>query len=246
LSDSSDALSLVITNKPSLTSHVKDCLVSTMQRGVKSRGGRPWTFERDKAIEIAMRLFWRHGYEGVSIGDLTKAIGIAPPSLYAAFGSKAGLYQEAVKRYEETFGCIDATSISSAGSLAEAVRLLLERAVRAVTDTDRERGCLISSDMITCPPDHAALARGAASRRDAMRKRITEALQPFANRCELTRLGRYLAAVMQGISVQARDGVEPAALLEIVDEVVLGIEARSPSASFSTAGTKKAPKTSRR
>lgn len=202
-----------------------------MEKDVKSRGGRPWSFDRDRAIEIAMRLFWRHGYEGVSVGDLTKAIGVAPPSLYAAFGSKAGLYREAVARYEVTVGCIDMAPVESARSLAEAVRLLLEGAVRAVTDPDREKGCLISSGMITCHPEHAALARDAAARRDAMRGRIAQALRPFAGVCDLDRLGRHLAAVMLGISVQARDGAAPAELREIVDDVVLGIEARTSASA---------------
>ncbi|WP_163368077.1 TetR/AcrR family transcriptional regulator, partial [Enterobacter hormaechei] len=64
-----------------------------MDKLVKKRRSGPRTFDRDQAVDIAMRLFWRHGYEGVSLNDLTAAIGIAPPSLYAAFGSKAGLYR---------------------------------------------------------------------------------------------------------------------------------------------------------
>ena len=132
-----------------------------MEQGTKSRGGRPWSFDRDAAVETAMLLFWRHGYEGVSIGDLTKAIGIAPPSLYAAFGSKAGLYQQAMARYEETLGRLDVAVIGSAKSLPEAVRLLLEGAVRNVTHRKHERGCMISSGLVTCHPDHAAIAREA-------------------------------------------------------------------------------------
>lgn len=177
-----------------------------------------------------MRLFWRHGYEGVSIGDLTKAIGVAPPSLYAAFGSKAGLYQEALTRYEATFGPLDIASISSAATLPEAVRQLLESAIRAVTHPERERGCMISSGMTTCHAEHAALARDAAARREAMRGRIADALQPFADGGEAHRLARYLAAVMQGISIQARDGATPAELQEIVEDVVSGIAARRRSA----------------
>ncbi|WP_331371311.1 TetR/AcrR family transcriptional regulator [Sinorhizobium chiapasense] len=199
-----------------------------MESKAKSRGGRPWSFDRQKAVETAMRLFWRHGYEGVSIGDLTNEIGIAPPSLYAAFGSKAELYREAVTRYEETLGCLDVASIKSAGSLADAVRVLLEGAVRAVTDPHLERGCLISSGMVACHPEHAPLARAAATRRDAMRERIGEALQPFARADEVRRLARHLAAVMQGISIQARDGSEPAELQEIVEDVVAGVAARLP------------------
>lgn len=198
-----------------------------MEPDTKSRGGRPWSFDRDKAIETAMRLFWRHGYEGVSIGDLTKAIGIAPPSLYSAFGSKAGLYQEALTRYEEGLGVLDMGPVASATTLAEAVRRLLEAAAGAVTHPDRERGCMVSSGMIACHPDHAALARDLAARRDAMRERIAQALQPFVKAEERRRLARHLAAVMQGISIQARDGAAPVELQEIVDDVVAGVAARS-------------------
>lgn len=173
-----------------------------------------------------MRLFWRHGYEGVSVGDLTREIGIAPPSLYAAFGSKAELYREALKRYEESFGAFDAASLQGANSLGEAVGILLEGAVAAVTDPDRERGCMISSGMIACHPEHAPLARKAAERREAMRERIAEALRPFAEPQTVRRLARHLAAVMQGISIQARDGATPAELQEIAEEVLSGIEAR--------------------
>ncbi|MFT4181926.1 MAG: TetR/AcrR family transcriptional regulator [Rhizobium sp.] len=196
-----------------------------MEQNTKSRGGRPWSFDRDRAVETAMRLFWRHGYEGVSVGDLTKAIGIAPPSLYAAFGSKAGLYQEALGRYE-SIGFLGLAAIGSATTLAEAVRLLLEAAVAAVTHPGRERGCMISSGMIACHPEHAALARDLAARRDVIRETIAHALRPFDDMERVQRLARHLAAVMQGISIQARDGATPAELQEIVADVVAGIAAQ--------------------
>jgi len=197
-----------------------------MERDTKSRGGRPWSFDRDAAVETAMLLFWRHGYEGVSIGDLTKAIGVAPPSLYAAFGSKAGLYQQALTRYKETLGCLDMTGIGLAKSLPDAVRLLLEGAVRNVTHREHERGCMISSGLVACHPDHAAIARDAAARREALRMEIAQALSSFAGDEQVQRLARHLAAVMQGISIQARDGIAPQELREIVEDVVAGVAAR--------------------
>ncbi|MTJ80254.1 MAG: TetR/AcrR family transcriptional regulator [Telmatospirillum sp.] len=199
-----------------------------MERNTKSRGGRPWSFDRKKAVEAAMRLFWRHGYEGVSIVDLTREIGVAPPSLYAAFGSKAELYREAITRYEETLGGLNLAPVQLATSPAEAVRALLEGAVRAVTDPQFERGCMISSGIVACHPDHASLARDAAVRRNAMRERIAEALRSFAGPDEVGPLARHLAAVLQGISIQARDGSEPTELQEIVEDVVAGVEARLP------------------
>ena len=172
-----------------------------------------------------MRLFWRNGYEGVSIADLTREIGVAPPSLYAAFGSKAGLYREALDCYEEKFGSLDLPS-PEAVSLPEAVRTLLEGAVRAVTHPDRERGCMVSSGMVAYHPEHAPLARDVAGRRDAMREQIAAALRPVSGADAAPRLARHLTAVMQGISIQARDGATQAELQEIVEEVVTGVEAR--------------------
>ncbi len=197
-----------------------------MEQNAKSRGGRPWSFDRNAAVETAMMLFWRHGYEGVSIGDLTKAIGVAPPSLYAAFGSKAGLYQQALTRYEETLGRLDVTGIGSAKSLPDAVRLLLEGAVRTVTHREHERGCMVSSGLVACHRDHAAIARDAAARREALRMKIVQALSSFVEDDQLQRLARHLAAVMQGISIQAHDGVAPQELHDIVEDVVAGVAAR--------------------
>ena len=199
-----------------------------MQQPSKSRGGRPWSFDRDAAVETAMLLFWRHGYEGVSIGNLTKAIGVAPPSLYAAFGSKAGLYQQAMARYTETLGRLDVAAIGSAESLPDAVRSLLDDAVRNVTHREHERGCMISSGLVACHPDHAAIARDAAARREGLRTEIAQALSSFAGRDQVQRLARHLAAVMQGISIQARDGIAPQELQEIVEDVVAGVAARFP------------------
>ena len=173
-----------------------------------------------------MLLFWRHGYEGVSIGDLTKAIGVAPPSLYAAFGSKAGLYQQALTRYGETFGRLDVAAIGSATSLPDAVRSLLEGALRTITHRQHERGCMISSGLVACHPDHAAIARDAAERREALQAEVARALSPFAPDDQVRRLARHLTAVMQGLSIQARDGVASEDLRDIVDEVVAGVAAR--------------------
>jgi hypothetical protein len=82
--------------------------------------------------------------------------------------------------------------------------------------------------MIACHPEHATLAHDAASRRDAMRERIAQALQPFAELSEVRRLARHLAAVMQGISIQARDGAASVELQEIIEDVVSGVAARFP------------------
>lgn len=100
-----------------------------------------------------MRLFWRHGYEGVSLNDLTTAIGIAPPSLYAAFGSKAQLYREALDRYGGIPGAL--LNLDAASTLDEVVATILRQGADAVTDPGGERGCMVSSGMLQCAEEHA-------------------------------------------------------------------------------------------
>ena len=195
-----------------------------MDKQIRSRRGGPRTFNRDQAVEIAMRLFWRHGYEGVSVSDLTGAIGIAPPSLYSAFGSKAGLYREALDRYRALPGALD--GLAQARSLDEAVEGLLRGAVSAATDSPHERGCMVSSGMVQCAVEHGDLAQDVASRRVAIRDAIALALSRWVDRPAADTLARYLAAVLQGLSIQARDGASRGELGSVADEAIAGFRAR--------------------
>jgi len=169
-----------------------------------------------------MRLFWRHGYEGVSVADLTSAIGIAPPSLYAAFGSKAGLYREALDLYADLPGALD--GMEGAETLGQAVTGLLDAAIRAVTAEDR--GCMISTGLVEGATEQQELARELGDRRRALRDRIADALSRWLERSEAERLAAYLSAVQQGMAVQARDGATAEELSNIADETVAGILAK--------------------
>jgi len=195
-----------------------------MDKVVKTRRGGPRTFDRGEALDIAMRLFWRHGYEGVSLNDLTSAIGIAPPSLYAAFGSKAGLYRETLDRYAGLPSWMQ--SIREATSLDDTVKTLLRMAIDAVTSPDRERGCMISSGMIEYAQEHAILALEVAKRRNVMRDIITQTLSRWLDQNRAVSLSRYLMAVLEGLSVQSRDGASRKELEQVYSEVIAGIQAR--------------------
>lgn len=184
----------------------------------RARGRQP-TFDRDEALETALDLFWRHGYEGVSVADLTKAIGIAAPSLYHAFGSKADLYREVLRRYGSSGMGPD--EIARASSSRDAVRLMLERGIAAVTMPGRPLGCMVSSGMLMTSADNAELAAELkairASSREALQRRIArdieEGLLPDAT--DAAALARFFTAVLQGISVQALDGATAAELFPI-------------------------------
>jgi AcrR family transcriptional regulator len=189
---------------------------------VSRKGGRPLSFDRDAALDRAMHLFWRHGYETTSISDLTAAMRITPPSLYTAFGDKRRLFLEAVRRYAGEPGATEA-AIAEAPSAREAARTLLHGAVVMFTGADTPPGCLLAS----------ATASGSAASQDvqaevaAHRHRIAAALaarieQDVANGSlprdtDPSALAGLVVAVVQGLSVLARDGAHRTALAGVAD-----------------------------
>lgn len=166
---------------------------------------------------MAMRLFWRHGYEGVSVNDLTAAMGIAAPSLYAAFGNKADLYRAALARYEQISSLDHAPDLARATTLDQAVRHVLTAAVDAVTGRDRERGCMVSDGLVSCAEANSAVAAHLVSRRRAVRRQLAKEFERWVDKGKAQSLARYVAALLQGLSIQARDGASSAELRSIVD-----------------------------
>jgi AcrR family transcriptional regulator len=198
-------------------------LVIAMDKAIKKRRGGPRTFDRHQAVDVAMRLFWRHGYEGVSLNDLTSAIGVAPPSIYAAFGSKAGLYREALDHYFGPRGVQIGSNATA--TLPDAVESMLRNAVDAVTDPAGERGCMVSSGMLQCAPEHAALASELTGRRREMCETISKAFLRWLDQDRAAALARFVTTIMQGLSVQARDGATRQELYQVVNETVAGVRA---------------------
>ncbi|WP_426240158.1 TetR/AcrR family transcriptional regulator [Pararhizobium sp. DWP1-1-3] len=199
-----------------------------MEQQAKNLGGRPRRFDRNTAVEIAMRLFWRNGYEGVSVADLTDAIGIAPPSLYAAFGSKAELYRETLRHYAEKSNSFDISVFDRAPGLSLAISEMLHKAVLSVTDSEGEKGCMIASGMVVANPQNVDLQKEIAERRSEFRNVLQEKMAFWVGEQEALRLSRYLTAVMQGISIQAHDGATAGELQMIVDEVLKGLSFQQP------------------
>ena len=187
--------------------------------------GRPRTFNREAALDTALELFWQHGYEGVSIAALTRAFGIAPPSLYAAFGSKAELYREALDRYVSlTAGDEDLDELSAYDAIAS----ILRRGAVLISRDDRPRGCMISSGMLACGPDYAGLANDVRQMRLDMlhdferRIRADVASDRLPACVDAAALARFYATVAQGLSVQARDGATTEELLAVVSQALAG------------------------
>src|SRR5688572_33014639 len=111
--------------------------------------GRPREFDMSVALDQALDVFWRNGYESTSIADLTAAMGVNPPSLYACFGNKEGLFRAALDRYERTRGASMAEALARP-TAREAVEHLLRSSAKYQTDPDSPPGCLLVQAALTC------------------------------------------------------------------------------------------------
>lgn len=168
--------------------------------------GRPLSFDPEKALDRAMHVFWRKGYEGASLSELTKAMRINPPSLYAAFGDKEALFSRVIDRYLAGPGSYFPKALE-APTARVVVEKLLEGVAKLQTARGHPGGCLIVRGALASG-DRAAPTREAAAAclravESAIRKRLERAkaegdLPPNAKPVELA---RYFAAVINGIAV---------------------------------------------
>ncbi|MFD0319302.1 TetR/AcrR family transcriptional regulator [Streptomyces flavalbus] len=188
-----------------------------------TKRGRPRGFDRDAALAQATLLFWRHGYEGTSISDLTAAMGISPPSLYAAFGDKRTLFTEVVDRYGATFGAFMNKALDEADDARTGFATMLRQAAVSYTDPRHPAGCLVISAATNYSAQTADIERSLRGRRVANVRSFQRRLEEARDRGALpgdtdTRaLAVFFAAVIQGMSQQARDGASTGELLSVAE-----------------------------
>src|ERR1700761_3172775 len=183
--------------------------------------GRPREFDIDRALERAMYLFWRQGYEGTSLSDLTRELALTRPSLYAAFGSKEQLFLKALDLYEARAGYRQA-ALSAPTALAYA-RALLQGAAELHGDKKNPPGCLGVQGALTCAPESRKIRDELARRRrfgeSIIRHRLERAkaegdLPAHADPADLA---RYLSVVIYGITVQAAGGATRTELRSVAE-----------------------------
>ena len=169
-----------------------------------------------------MLLFWRQGYETTSLNDLTAVLGVTPPSIYTAFGSKKRLFLEAVSRYMAGAEAPE-EAIGRAGTARDAAWTLLEAAAIGFTGEATPSGCLLATSAITGSPEAADVRRELAGIRQrieaALRARIERAKgdgEPLPD-VEPEALAGLIMAMVQGMSTLARDGAPREKLLAIAD-----------------------------
>jgi AcrR family transcriptional regulator len=207
------------------------------------RTGRPRSFDRDQALDGAIAVFWEHGYDATPISLLTTALGIGAPSLYAAFGDKRALFLEAVDRYMRTYGAFTERALAEEPRARDAVERLLREAAAAYTRPERPRGCLLITAATNCAPQSADIAarlrelRALGTR--ALEDKIATAMRTgeLPARTHAHALATFYAAVLQGMSAQARDGAPRADLEQIAEAALQAWPSAAGQAAGDGAGT---------
>jgi AcrR family transcriptional regulator len=190
---------------------------------------RPREFDRQAALQIATKLFWQRGFEGVSVSELTGAMNIATPSFYAAFGSKADLYREALECYQHRPGALSTCPLEIDIPVRDAVERVLRMAIATVCELSPSSGCMIANGLLAASPEHDGLAEITANLRGGLIAALEQRLVIAVKRGELAigtdarTLARYFSAIVQGISVQGLDGAGKVELERLVQFALNGL-----------------------
>lgn len=193
-----------------------------MENSTQRRRGRPPAFDRETVLVSARDTFWRHGYDGSSISDLTAAMGITPQSLYAAFGSKAELYRETLEQYRRMPRAEPGNPFQADVDTVTACERFLTNSAKIFTASEHPKGCMISTAVLNCAEENEPIAHHVASMRlqmlDILTARIERGIAEGDMRPDTSArsLARFLGAIVQGMSVQARDGAATDELLALI------------------------------
>lgn len=206
------------------TGRSSDLVSFTMEKNIEKptrARGRPLSFDRDKALENAMHIFWERGYEAASVSELTAAMGITPPSLYAAFGDKERLFLEAIERYASGPGSAAPRALAEEPTARQAIARLLNEAADELTRTCHPAGCMVVSAATNCSEASTHIRKALAKRRAALqagvRDRIAQGIVDgdLPADTDATSLANFYCTVFQGMSMQARDGASRKSLMAI-------------------------------
>lgn len=184
--------------------------------------GRPREFDVDEALAAALRVFWAKGYEGASLTDLTDAMGITRPSLYAAFGNKEALFHKALDLYEREKLAYVAEALRAPTSREVAERLL-RGALEMQTSGAEPKGCMRVISSVSCGPENDSIRADLMARRQSSQRALCERIEQAKREGDLPPgtdvdgLCAYLGAIMQGMAIQASSGASKQQLEALVE-----------------------------
>lgn len=185
--------------------------------------GRPRTFDPDTALRQALDLFWERGYEGTSLNDLAEAMGIASASIYACFGSKEDLFRKVMMLYGTTSGEPPRRALREQPTACAAIHEMLRATADEITRPDTPHYCMLILAAPTGAVENHAIREFLADlRRDmftAIKDRLARGVTDgdlTASAAGLGAIARYYTTVVQGLSIQARDGADRGELEAVI------------------------------
>ena len=193
----------------------------TLPQKARPQRGRPRAFDRDQALEAAMRVFWEKGYVATSMTDLTTAMGIASPSLYAAFGSKEDLFREALDRYDSTYHGLAAEVLNSDAPAREQFERLLHLSARE-NDRQTPAGCMMLMACEQRAELSAELAESLSTRRTVavvlMEQRLHRAMDTGEVPADIDAraIAEFYGTIQRGLSISAKTGATPEELRSVI------------------------------
>ncbi|MBQ4124799.1 MAG: TetR/AcrR family transcriptional regulator [Desulfovibrio sp.] len=185
---------------------------SASMNGPRSKG-RPRSFDRAKALEAALRTFWKLGYEPASVPELCSAMGVNPPSMYAAFGSKATLFIEAMEHYERSYWEEPGRRFLAEPDLRRAVAGYFDDAARILLSPETPCGCMVVLAAVNLADSAGEVAQAVRRLRMATKEMFALRLRKAAGEglippdTDIPALAGTLNALLEGLSLQARDGL---------------------------------------
>ncbi|MGJ4854505.1 TetR/AcrR family transcriptional regulator [Labrys sp. La1] len=195
--------------------------------------GRPRAFDRSAALERAMQVFWAKGYEATQLADLTAAMGINPPSFYAAFDSKEAIFREAVDLYLATAGSGSMRILADTASTREAIAAMLLASIDIALASPSQGGCMVSLGLINCQEQNAAVRMHMRGLRKTTEDLIHQRLErgraegDLSSAADIGRLSRFFAAILQALSLQAQDGASRQDLAGIAEASLAALDLAS-------------------
>lgn len=213
--------------------------------------GRPRSFDREQALHVAMQVFWNKGYEGTTMADLTSAIGVKAPSLYAAFGDKNALFREAVDCYATTTGAAPLAALKGGQGIRADLNNMLRASVAMFDDPANGKGCMVVMSAINCAPENLAHSDELTIRRQKKRteleKRLVQAQEQNELRADadIRGLSDFYIGVLHGLSLSARDGISGERMyktieyaMQVLDTALLPASANQKTAAIPDAQSK--------
>ncbi|RZG75846.1 TetR/AcrR family transcriptional regulator [Acinetobacter wuhouensis] len=180
---------------------------------LKRRRGRPKCFNEQEALQKAMILFWKYGYEATAMSDLTKALNLTAPSIYSTFGDKSQLFHACLDYYLKHEACSLDLIFQQAETAKVAIELYLYENLKKLLQQDKPTGCMLVTATMNCSEQHQPLQHDLLLKRQQVKEKIYQRLQQgvedgdLSSDADIQAMTDYYSTVIQGLTMQARDGV---------------------------------------